>query len=66
MSLQKSVGFLAVISLRATPLQMLNLVEACVLNFRRKEFLKPTSLNLAGLTTRGMHFANVLLECLGH
>ncbi|KFY92198.1 hypothetical protein V500_04259 [Pseudogymnoascus sp. VKM F-4518 (FW-2643)] len=35
-----------------------------ILNFGRKELLNPTALNLAGLD-RSMHFANVLLKCLG-
>jgi hypothetical protein len=66
MILQKPVGFIAVVSLRATPLQMLNLIEAYVLNFVGKVFLQATALNLADLTTRSIHTADVLLECLGH
>jgi hypothetical protein len=66
MSLQKLVSFFAITNMRTTPLQMLDLVKACILNFGREAFLNPTILNLAGLTARSMHFANVLLECLGH
>jgi hypothetical protein len=46
------VSFLAIVSLRTTPLQMQDSVKACILNFGRKEFLNLTTLNLAGLTRR--------------
>jgi len=55
-----------VAKLSAALVKMLNLVKACVLNFKRKVFLNITALNLTSLTTRSMHFANVLLERLGH
>jgi hypothetical protein len=46
--------------------EMLNLVKASILNFGQKVFLDTISLNLRGLTTRVMYFANICLECLGH
>jgi len=55
-----------VAKLSAALVKMLNLVKACVLNFGQKAFLKTTTLNLASLTTKSMHFANVLLKCLRH
>jgi hypothetical protein len=66
MSLQKPVSFLAIVNLRATPLQMMDPVKACILNFGRKTSLNPTALKLADLTPRSLQFANILLEYLGH
>jgi hypothetical protein len=66
MILQKPVSFFAIINRRIPFLQMLDPVEACILNFGRKAFLNPTALDLISLTTKSMQFTNILLEYLGH
>jgi hypothetical protein len=61
-NLQEPIDLVVVMELFTTLLKMLDLVETCVLNLRRKKLLHLTTVNISHKDSGGAHAIDVLLE----